>query len=255
MLTTYHWHVRAGNACGDGDFSSAFSFTTVNMIMPIAYDMLNGETGSYTYFDDTYDGDGNNGQPLAPLSNGLGDLTDGVIATEHWNVTSGPYVGWVSVDPTITFHFAETVNIDVVTLHLDDSGGGGGVYAPDDVTITMGDDTLVFPCSDPPGDEPFAFTLEDLALSGTTLELTIADYSTSGYMMLSEVEFYGLGAAPCFGDLDGDNDVDLADLAQLLANYGMTGGATYEDGDLDADGDVDLSDLAALLAVYGTSCP
>jgi len=35
----------------------------------------------------------------------------------------------------------------------------------------------------------------------------------------------------------------------------MTSGATYEDGDLDADGDVDLADLAALLAVYGTSCP
>ena len=58
----------------------------------------------------------------------------------------------------------------------------------------------------------------------------------------------------CFGDLDGDNDIDLADLAQLLSNYGMTGGAAYEDGDLDGDGDVDLSDLAALLAVYGTSC-
>jgi hypothetical protein len=56
----------------------------------------------------------------------------------------------------------------------------------------------------------------------------------------------------CLGDLDGDWDVDLSDLAQLLANYGMTGGATYED--LDGDGDVDLSDLAALLAVYGTTC-
>jgi hypothetical protein len=58
----------------------------------------------------------------------------------------------------------------------------------------------------------------------------------------------------CPGDLDGDDDVDLADLAQLLAHYGMTG-MTYEDGDLDADGDVDLSDLSALLAVYGTTCP
>ncbi len=59
---------------------------------------------------------------------------------------------------------------------------------------------------------------------------------------------------PCFGDLDGDRDIDLADLAQLLANYGTTSGAVYEDGDLDYDGDVDLSDLAALLAVYGTTC-
>lgn len=57
------------------------------------------------------------------------------------------------------------------------------------------------------------------------------------------------------GDLDGDGDVDLADLAQLLAHYGMTSGASYEDGDLDGDGDVDLSDLAALLANYGTACP
>ena len=59
---------------------------------------------------------------------------------------------------------------------------------------------------------------------------------------------------PCFGDLDGDNDIDLSDLARMLSNYGMTNGATYEDGDLDDDGDVDLSDLAALLAVYGTPC-
>ncbi len=57
------------------------------------------------------------------------------------------------------------------------------------------------------------------------------------------------------GDLDYDADVDLADLAQLLAHYGTTSGAVYEDGDLDDDGDVDLSDLAALLSVYGTSCP
>jgi hypothetical protein len=57
------------------------------------------------------------------------------------------------------------------------------------------------------------------------------------------------------GDLDGDEDVDLADLAQLLANYGTSSGATYHDGDLDGDEDVDLADLAALLAVYGVDCP
>ena len=58
----------------------------------------------------------------------------------------------------------------------------------------------------------------------------------------------------CFGDLDGDSDVDLGDLATLLGNYGTPSGATYADGDLDGDGDVDLQDLAALLAVYGTVC-
>jgi len=58
----------------------------------------------------------------------------------------------------------------------------------------------------------------------------------------------------CPGDLDGDWNVDLSDLGQLLSHYGMTNGATYADGDLDFDSDVDLTDLAALLAVYGTTC-
>lgn len=60
-------------------------------------------------------------------------------------------------------------------------------------------------------------------------------------------------APACPGDFNGDGDVDLADLAQLLTHYGESGTA-YEDGDLDGDGDVDLADLAALLGVYGTVC-
>ena len=61
-------------------------------------------------------------------------------------------------------------------------------------------------------------------------------------------------AIALLGDLDFDGDVDLADLAQLLGNYGETSGMTYEDGDLDGDGDVDLSDLAGLLGSYGDTC-
>jgi hypothetical protein len=69
----------------------------------------------------------------------------------------------------------------------------------------------------------------------------------------------------CSADIDsggypGDCIVDLADLAQLLSNYGMTSGATWGDGDVDplqpdgGDGDVDLGDLAELLSQYGDDC-
>lgn len=52
------------------------------------------------------------------------------------------------------------------------------------------------------------------------------------------------------GDLDQDGDVDLADLAILLASFELDAG-----GDVDGDGDTDLADLAALLANFGQSCP
>lgn len=60
--------------------------------------------------------------------------------------------------------------------------------------------------------------------------------------------------SPCRGDLDGDRDVDISDLATLLAHFGLPGGATTSDGDSDADGDVDLSDLSVLLGNFGVPC-
>ena len=58
----------------------------------------------------------------------------------------------------------------------------------------------------------------------------------------------------CPGDLDGDGDVDLADLAAFLGSYGTcTGDEDYNpDADFDDSGCIDLSDLAYLLGYYGT---
>ncbi|RMF82132.1 MAG: hypothetical protein D6744_06350 [Planctomycetota bacterium] len=52
------------------------------------------------------------------------------------------------------------------------------------------------------------------------------------------------------GDLNGDDVVDLTDLAILLSNFDTPSGATLEDGDIDGDGDVDLTDLALLIALF-----
>jgi hypothetical protein len=94
----------------------------------------------------------------------------------------------------------------------------------------------------------------DLELSGTIgqpdagLVMTGGDLEVVGGFWPAGVE-----EPFCFGDLNGDNAVNLTDLAQLLGNYGTISDATYEDGDLDGDADVDLADLGALLGVYGTA--
>jgi|GEM_PF-1638035 len=54
-----------------------------------------------------------------------------------------------------------------------------------------------------------------------------------------------------YGDLDGDGQVGINDLAIVLAHYNQSG-LGYLDGDLDGDDDVDLDDLAILLGLYGT---
>ena len=48
------------------------------------------------------------------------------------------------------------------------------------------------------------------------------------------------------GDLDGDGDVDQADLGILLSSYGVN-----DAGDVDGDGDTDQADLGLLLAHWG----
>ncbi len=226
--TTFYWRVRASNACGASGYSAPFSFTTIDELRPQSYDMPNGETGSYTYFDDTYDGDGDNNVSLAPLSGGLGDLTDGVIAVGHWDETPAPYVGWQSVDPTITFHFDGVVNVTEVILHLDDDGGGGGVHAPTDVTVRMGGTTQAFPVTDPPAAEPFAFTCAGLDLVGDELELTIADYSSAGYMMLSDVAFRGGPVGAC---------CNSGQCMILSADACLSSGGAYQGDGADCDPD------------------
>jgi hypothetical protein len=122
-------------------------------------------------------------------------------------------------------------------------------------------------CIDAGGNALVPFDVVDLDQDGDTDELTPLDLDYEGRFFddpntpdtgcgstpivdMGAYEFGGTGPQPCVGDLDGDGDVDLADLAELLSGYGQDDG-----GDLDCDGDTDMADLTALLAAYGDVCP
>ncbi len=165
-------------------------------ILPMSYDMLNGEVGSYEYFDESYSGSGNPLAALSPLSGGLGDLTDGLVATQNWDIVepplgAGPYVGWSSIDPTITFNFAAGTDIDQIDFYFDDSEYGG-VYAPGSVDIGASN----YAIADPAGTAPFLFSLDGLGMTNvTTLDITINRRDIVNgdkiWVFVSEIDFYG----------------------------------------------------------------
>lgn len=161
--------------------ASAAMAASVN---PISYDMPNGERGSYTYYDDSYTGAGSKTTPLAALTGGLGDLTDGVIASDNWNRVPGQYVGWDTVFPTITFKFDQAQAFNSITVYFDDSNGLGGVTPPARFSALGQTTTIV----DQASGAPFSATID---LNGAvTDEIALSVFKGSGsWVMLSEVTF------------------------------------------------------------------
>lgn len=160
-----------------------------------SYDMLNGNTGSYNYWDESYSGSGSKFVDGAPLSGGKGDLTDGIIAAANWFITEapagpGPYVGW-TINPVIHFHFAGPVNINQITFSLDDANGAGGVSTPQSVVIGGTSHAI----ADPIGSAPFQFVVSNLNLNVSDLDIQFI--RNNQWVFVSEVSFDGqAGDAP-----------------------------------------------------------
>ncbi len=171
------------------------------VVNPVSYSMQNGDGqahgGSFNYWDGSYNGSGattTDGLSGSYLSGGLGDLTDGVIATQNWYATengagTGPYVGWLNTNPTIDFFFSVLTNFTSVTFFFDDSEGAGGVSQPGSVSVNGANSAV----PNNPGGDPFAYTIDLTGLMAN--HLTIDIFASNQWVFLSEVQFTGAPAS------------------------------------------------------------
>lgn len=160
-------------------------------VQPLAYDVPNGESGAFTYFDDLYSGVGSKETALSLLSGGVGDLTDSIVATENWFTNPSLYVGWRSVNPTISFYLPQLTTISRIVVHVDDSNGAGGVFTPESVEIRAGDFVFSKALADPRRSRPLAVDFPALSLTDQRIDVTI-NRRIGAWVMVSEVEFYGV---------------------------------------------------------------
>jgi hypothetical protein len=167
-------------------------------IRPSSYDMPNGHGhvlgGWYNYWDKSYSGSGSVVTDGAPLTGGLGDLVDGVVPWQIWDHVenhqgTGPYVGWININPTMVFHFEGDPLIETVRVHTDDSLGQGGVTPPSAVVVNG--TTYPVELAEGRSGAPFAIEIGGLALRGA---VTVELVRRSAWVFVSEVTFDGVVA-------------------------------------------------------------
>lgn len=86
-----------------------------------------------------------------------------------------------------------------------------------------------------------------LTVPGTPLRTTAIDINESGQILAGRSVLTPVWRA---GDLTGDCHVAINDLVLVLTNFGSPRGS-FPRGDVNSDGEVDLTDLAILLAHWG----
>lgn len=192
--------------------------------IPVAsYDMNNGHGqasgGSFNYWDRAYNGTGATTVDDAPLTGGVGDLTDGFAATDFWfNVENGagtgPYVGWYSpvrTNPAVQFNFSMAWTVEEIRVHVDNSLIGGVVQP---LAYLVNGNAWAFT---PLAQSTFgSITLTGAPVTGSSVSLAFLNQTFDHWIFVSEVELIGT---------HGDPIPEPASGALLLLGLGLLGGA------------------------------
>jgi hypothetical protein len=282
--------VRGTNACGDGSYSSAFSFTTGANIdyfteefgtadsVDLAYTTISlVPNASIDYYEicilpaSELPTDPNGATPITLNEDDSYNLVTQQSKTVE--IYGAGYTSfWVNENGSITFDGPDDEYEEALWIHFNElrisalfndlsvpTGGSVSWEQLDDrVAITFEN----VPEYDTTNSNTFQYELFfDGEIRITYLEIeahgAIVGVSegngTPGDFVNSDLSSVAECLPECPGDITGDGRVGLEDLAQLLGHYGDTG-ASYEDGDLTGDGEVGLNDLAELLGLYGDVC-
>lgn len=93
----------------------------------------------------------------------------------------------------------------------------------------------------------------NLTFSLDSSDVGIYGMNTPGYIAMDNLELVAPSLTRLPGDVNSDGRVDMADLALVMTNFGLSSEATWQSGDFNGDGSVSMADVMLLRSNLGAT--
>jgi hypothetical protein len=185
-------------------FSLPAMIAGAQTLNPASYSMSNGKLGAagLLYRDDLYRGSGDSKQDGAPLSGGLGQLSDGATgcaddpATDRGSGAGFEWVGWRE-DPTITITFGQRCDFKSARIYTA-NWPDASVRLWKTATVSVSDDGFSFrdfvirtATPEEEQDRKARYVSVPLRGSGQFVRIHLIRGDPNAWLLISEIRFEG----------------------------------------------------------------